>query len=397
MTENEFSILKSPLVRKLVEENLGADPARLALSLKCGREEALAVCGQVKYLQRARAKLPSYYAARCVLPPLAFEQCSSEAAAGEKDYSGGLCIDLTCGLGVDSLHLSKRFERVISVECDPLLASVARYNFELLGATNITVVNCVAEDFLTAYAGEKAALVYADPARRGGSGEKLVVAADCSPDVAALLPVMVEKAEKVLVKLSPMFDTGEVFNIFSPCVSMVETVSVSGECKELLVEFSRSAEVAVVGVTIAGGKRYSFRREEMGRRREDAVRHEDLEGRYLLIPDAGFYKNRVAVALAERYFPGVSILSENGFFVSDGVQEDFPGRVFRIERVDGYRPALLKKQFKEQGIKRINTIRRGFPYSASEICRGLGVNEGGSVDMAFAVISGKPFALLLGR
>jgi len=34
-------------------------------------------------------------------------------------------LDLTCGLGVDSAHFSKSFNRVIAVERDPVTARVA--------------------------------------------------------------------------------------------------------------------------------------------------------------------------------------------------------------------------------------------------------------------------------
>lgn len=58
---------------------------------------------QVKYLARAAQKLPSYAAAQCILPPLAFEQASSEACAAHKLLEGDTVLDLTCGLGADAL------------------------------------------------------------------------------------------------------------------------------------------------------------------------------------------------------------------------------------------------------------------------------------------------------
>ena len=108
MTEQELDILPQDSSRELIERHIGVDPARAALRL--GPHAAL-LSTQIKYLQRAKTKLPSYHRARCIIPPLAFEQASSEAAAEAKTYEGGLCIDLTCGLGVDSLMLSRRFPR----------------------------------------------------------------------------------------------------------------------------------------------------------------------------------------------------------------------------------------------------------------------------------------------
>ncbi|MBQ5718068.1 MAG: SAM-dependent methyltransferase, partial [Alistipes sp.] len=58
-------------VRRAIHENRDRDPLRIALD---GRiPEARLVATEIKYLQRARTKLPSYAEAECILPPLAFE------------------------------------------------------------------------------------------------------------------------------------------------------------------------------------------------------------------------------------------------------------------------------------------------------------------------------------
>ena len=100
MTTEDILLLDTPLLRQLTEENIGRDPNAVALDKRIAHAGLVAT--QVKYLQRARRKLPSYYEARAILPPLAFEQSSSEAAATRKSWRGDVCIDLTCGLGVDS-------------------------------------------------------------------------------------------------------------------------------------------------------------------------------------------------------------------------------------------------------------------------------------------------------
>ena len=79
MTPEQYRLLLTPEVRHTVEEQIGRDPAAIALDKRI--PHAALVATQVKYLARARTKLPSYYEARCILPPLAFEQASSEACA----------------------------------------------------------------------------------------------------------------------------------------------------------------------------------------------------------------------------------------------------------------------------------------------------------------------------
>lgn len=247
ITSNDIATLLDPKLRDYIAGHLSDDPGRVALSL---REHGALVATQIKYLQRARVKLPSYYAALCILPPLSFEQSSSEETASVKRYSGDTCLDLTCGLGVDAFYLSKRFRQVIAVERNAELSEIARINFRLLGVQNIRVVDSPAEAFLEQLRGQTQTtpdrssgtidLIYIDPARRDDQGKKVWLLEDCSPDAKALMPQLLALAPKVVVKASPLFDVDEAFRLFGDTAS-VEIVSVRGECKEVLIEVSRQA------------------------------------------------------------------------------------------------------------------------------------------------------------
>ena len=96
MTREELDILLLPEVRDAVDRHAGEDPLRIALDRRIPRAREVAT--QVKYLGRARTKLPSLWAARCIIPPRAFEQSSSEECAAAKRISSGSVLDLTCGL-----------------------------------------------------------------------------------------------------------------------------------------------------------------------------------------------------------------------------------------------------------------------------------------------------------
>ncbi|MDR2912149.1 MAG: SAM-dependent methyltransferase [Alistipes sp.] len=357
----DLDILLGDEFGRSVEENLGRDPMSIALDRRL--PHAAAVASQVKYLRRAERKLPSYYSARCVLPPVAFEQSSSEETAARKNYSGGLAIDLTCGLGVDSFWLSKRFERVIAVERDEFLAAVARENFRRLGALNIQVIRASAEEFLLdgGRAIGRADLVYADPDRRSASGKKMVRMEDCSPDIVTLLPDIQRVASRLVVKLSPLFDVDEVFRIFGrsggwgggflgggDCQTTVcvEVVSLGGECKEIIADVVMGACAEVgAGAGVGGGAEGSDARAEariravaIGLGEVEYARGDDSQAsenraavasqrtlaqeftpdeyRYLIVPDVALQKARVARRyLLER---GVWIDSDNGYGFSVG-------------------------------------------------------------------------------
>lgn len=237
---NDIQTLLRPDVREQIAVHLNDDPSKVALSL---HENSPLVATQIKYLQRARTKLPSYYAAQCILPPLSFEQSSSEESASLKHYAGHTCLDLTCGLGVDTLQFSKHFDQVVTVEQSPELCEIARINFERLRARNIRIQSGTAEQFVAdLISGQESIgpidLIYIDPARRDSQGKKVWLLEACSPDVKRLLPSLLQLSPLVVIKASPLFDIDEAFRLFGEECS-VEIISVHGECKEVLMEIHR--------------------------------------------------------------------------------------------------------------------------------------------------------------
>ena len=220
LTSEELALLLTEPVQRAIAAARGRDPLEVALDRRI--PHARLVATQVKYLARAERKLPTYAAAQCILPPLAFEQASSEACAAHKAIAGDAVLDLTCGLGVDTLFLSRRFRRVVTLERDPVLADVARENFRRLGVGNVEVVTAAAEEYLDRE-GLRFDWVYADPDRRSAEGRKQVRLEACSPNIVALKPAIDRVAGRLCVKNSPLFDVDEALRLFTPC--SVEAVS----------------------------------------------------------------------------------------------------------------------------------------------------------------------------
>ena len=228
MTREELSILLQPEVRQAIEENIDRDPLQVALDR--GIVHAREVASQLKYLQRARTKLPRLYEARAIIPQRAFEQSSSEECAAAKRMRGGRLLDLTCGLGMDAVAMADRFERVVAVERDEVLADVVRENLRRMGVENVEVVTASAEEYVSSCE-EHFDWVYADPDRRTADGKRVVRLEDCSPDMVALYPALGRITERVAIKNSPLFDIEEAFRLFGDCT--VEVLSLAGECKEV--------------------------------------------------------------------------------------------------------------------------------------------------------------------
>ena len=269
------------------------------------------------------------------LPPLAFEQASSEACAARKSCSGNTVLDLTCGLGVDALYLSKRFREVITLERDATLAAVAEKNFRRLGATNIRVINSSAEAFLASTL-DHFDWIYADPDRRSAGGRKLVRLEDCSPDIPKLLPELRRIAPNLCVKNSPLFDVGETFRLFGPC--RTEVVSLHDECKEVVV-YADGTGPLLTAVALGLGE-FSCPPAEARATPCDKP-FDPAAYRWLLIPDVALQKAR----LAPTYLQGCAdIWSPNGYGFAAEKSEDTLGRWLEIERIEPYNPKQLKRE-----------------------------------------------------
>ena len=372
ITPEEYSLLLTDEVRRAVAAARGRDPLEVALDRTV--PHARLVATQVKYLARAAQKLPSYAAAQCILPPLAFEQASSEACAAHKLLEGDTVLDLTCGLGADALFLSRRFRRVVTLERNEMLARVAAENFSRMGVANVDVVNASAEEYLRRD-GLRFDWIYADPDRRSDKGRKLVRLEDCSPDIPKLLPELRRIAPNLCVKNSPLFDVGETFRLFGPC--RTEVVSLHDECKEVVV-YADGTGPLLTAVALGLGE-FSCPPAEARATPCDKP-FDPAAYRWLLIPDVALQKAR----LTPTYLQGrADIWNPNGYGFAAEKSEDTLGRWLEIERIEPYNPKQLKRELSGS---RLTILKQDFPLTAAEIAARLGIREGGERRIAFTKI-----------
>ena len=368
----ELEILLSEEVQRAIDRNIERNPVEVALDRSV--PHAGCVATQIKRLQRAKSKLPSYYTARAILPPLAYEQSSSEGAALRKPLQGSTALDLTCGLGVDTFALSHHFERVVSLERNEVVASVARENLRRLGVTNVEVRNQSAEEFV-AECGDHFDWCFVDPDRRGAKGEKLVRMEDCSPNVVEMMPSLRRLADKICIKCSPLFDVDEAFRLFGDC--RVETVSLGGEAKEVNIYLDGSAP-QFRAVAIGVGE-VSCSGEERNGAAWSAQPNNFSHYRYVTLPDVALQHSRM-VAWA---FEGkADVWSNNGVALSTEKPEGVLGRIFEIEAIYEVDSAF-KRVMKG---RKAEIYRRDFPLSNTEICKRYRCSEGGKERWCFTRI-----------
>ncbi len=232
--------------RRYVAAHLHDDPAHLALQAR--RHPGLPVpelVRQIQARQKARLKLPAWADnTDLIFPPaLSVEQASSARTAAFKAglVSGQRLADLTGGFGADSAAFAARVAQVDYVERNPALAEVVRYNFGQLGLDNVTVHAADAVAFLRSTP-QHYDWLYLDPARRDMAARKIFLLRDCEPDVVKLLPLLLHKADKILLKTSPMLDIEHAVQGLAH-VRRLWVIAVDNEVKEVLYELGQEPAI----------------------------------------------------------------------------------------------------------------------------------------------------------
>ncbi len=370
---------------------------------------------QIQGRQTARRKLPSWAAVEGVLypPRLSMEQCSSEATARYKasivsrQPDNRTLVDLTGGFGVDIAFMSQCFNTAVYVERNEELCALAAHNMPLLTATPVTTVCSDGMDHLLGM--DRCSLLFLDPARRNDSGGRTYALADCTPNVVPVVDRLLDKADNVLLKLSPMLDWRKaVADVGREHVAEVHIVAVDNECKELLLVLRRPAQpmrffcadINSVSGTVttfavpstpqteadASLRPYCLLSPDTGKRR--------FLSEYLYEPNAAIMKAGCFQALSHAF--DVAPLAHNShLFVSDSRMEDFPGRRFIIDAVTSMNKAELKQAL--AGIKRANITVRNFPMSAEELRKRLKLADGGDDYIFATTLSDGSRCLLLCR
>lgn len=346
---------------------------------------------QIEGWQLARKKLQTWADTDDLwFPPrISMEQCSSELTAKYKRqlaerllplHERAQMIDLTGGFGVDFSFLAPAFQHSTYVERQPHLCEIASHNFSLLGLRDSHIVNGDGMDFLCE-SSSSYNLIYIDPARRDDEGRKVVRLEDCTPNVNEYLDLLLKRGQVVMIKLSPMLDIYSAVRSLKH-VREVHVVSVSGECKELLLVLGHSevSDIAFHCVNL-GTQDAPFVCMEQENVPATLLEEPDtLTGGYLFEPNASILKAGVQDALCPVF--GVSKLHpcSHLFFCHQSIA-DFPGRGFRIIGWSDFSKKGLKTLLADT--QKANLTIRNFPTSVAALRKQLKLKEGGD-DYLFA-------------
>ena len=347
-------------VQEYIQKHLHADVHTIAMAkspfpLVSGQE----LSAQIAAKKKSAKKLPSWFNTTGILYPslLSIEQCSSETTAA---YKAGLAkginlIDLTGGFGVDSYYFSKTNASVTHCEINEDLSAIAACNAPLLKQQN---TDFVAGDGLAFIKNNEThyGTVYIDPARRSGSG-KVFMLKDCTPDVTTNMDLLLDRAERILIKTAPLLDITAGMKELNH-VAEIHIVSVKNECKELIwvVEPGHARKTKIVCSTLnAEQKQFSFFIGEEGTATTGGT---VTPGTYLYEPDVALLKSGAFNLIADRY-KLQKFHSQTQLYISSEIHTEFPGRIFKIEEL--LSSATLKK---DKGLKG-SVIVRNYPDKAA--------------------------------
>lgn len=389
ITQEEFEYLLSNEAQALIKKHINSEPTLLAL-----KGVSTAVCKQIKYLQKAKHKLPEHYASFCIIPPLSYEQSSSSISSSSRKEQGNTFCDLTCGLGMDSFHLSKHFTKGVTLERDSLIASIAQENFKRLGADNIKVINTDSEQFITNYSGEPFDLIYVDPARRDNT-QKVFLLEDCTPNILEILPRLKEISRKIIIKLSPRYDHSEALRVFGE-KAIVKAVSIGDECKELIIEIDSCSEpLHNMEIDIfnkkGDNKHFTFNNLELTNNTSTPL--EELNTyTHISIADVALRKMRCTDAYFNKYHAEQKPYHSGGLALwTSTPPSDVAAKTFSIKKIMEYKP----KEFKKQKIKNATLLTHNFPYSPTQIMKDLNIKNSGKEKLLFTTIESNNYIIFI--
>ncbi len=396
--------------RRFILEHRMEDVRQLALKGGKGADIDMPMAlQQIAGWQTARKKLPAWAEVEDIIypPHLNMEQCSSEETAKYKaklstlNFQLSTFADLTGGFGVDFSFMSRAFEHRIYVERNPELCEIARHNFQCLGLET-EVVCAEAEDYLKEMA--PVDVVYLDPARRDQQGCRTYGIADCSPNVIELLPLLRQKAQCIILKLSPMLDWRKAVSDLEN-VHEVHIVSVGNECKELLLVLKNKPSEGLLLVCVNDGREFSLLLKEgtfysqdgneLFPRWECFIPKEGIfAGNYLFEPNASIMKAGCFGEVAQVF--GVQQLSANShLFVASSDVKIFPGRRFQVETTCSMNKRELQSALKD--VKQANIAVRNFPLTAEMLRKKLKLKDGGDMFIFGTTLSDGTYQLFICR
>lgn len=378
LTPEEVRLLNTEAARAALTDHLSDDPDRFAL-VNAGRDDipVRAIAEQIACRRKAAAKLPFLAGTEFLYDSLGLQQCSGEAAARYRAtlLGGNRLLDLTGGLGIDTLFLSRRFAEVHYCERDPSLLALFEANRRTLGIDNVVVHRGDGVEALSRFPEKYFDWVYADPSRRDDHGRHVVLQR-CAPNIIDAMSVLATRARRLCIKASPLLEPSALAGDL-PGIEWARFISAGGECRELVLligtDGQRHAMRTAAVILDSDGRAVFEVTDDRSAQRCEAA---DAIGLLVYDPDPAITRAGLWRQLGARL--GLRTINRTtGLLTGEDNSPGFPGRVFAVNAVLVWRRAAVRRYLQEHGLAHATVSCRDFPVRADELRVMLGLGEGG--------------------
>lgn len=381
------------VIQQFINNNIEADPVSLLLKRTSFENATLKeVVAQIEAKKKCKKKLPTWYSTANIYYPnkLNIEQTSSEVTARYKSeiISGNSLIDLSGGFGVDCFYFSKVFKSVTHCEINKELSNIAKHNFNVLEATNITTFNVDGLEHLVS-SGIKYDCIYIDPSRRHDIKGKVFYLNDCIPNVPKHLDVLFKFSNNILIKTSPMLDINIGISELK-YVKEIHIVAVNNEVKEVLfvLAYGFTGALAMKTINFQNDtvQKFNFDLEQ----EKNAIIKTSQVLDYLYEPNASILKSGGFKIISQKL--GIDKLHKHSHLYTTATLKEFPGRSFRVKQQIPYNKKKVLPLIKG---KKMNVTTRNFPESVAQLKKKFGFKDGGPEYVFFTTNASNEKVVLL--
>lgn len=334
------------------------------------------IAQQLKGLLVSKHKFPTFYSTENIYypPSVNLEQASSEATANYKAslVSGKSLIDLTAGLGIDTMAFSKRFEKVYHIEQNEELSQIVKHNSSIL-APNLETYTGTFQHFFEENPTIKFDVIYLDPARRNSSGRKFILE-DLEPNILEWIPVFFQKSEKIMIKLSPLLDISSTLLQIKE-ISEIHIVALKNEVKDFLLILDKnntSQNPYIKAVNLESNQsEFSFHFEN----EQNTDAKYGVVSNYIYEPNVAILKTGAFKLLTQK-FDLLKLHQNTHLYTSDVIIDNFPGKIYKVdEQIKNPKKEILK-------IK-ANVLVKNFNQPIDVVKKKFKITDGGEITLIF--------------
>ncbi|PCJ66077.1 MAG: hypothetical protein COA58_08360 [Bacteroidetes bacterium] len=368
-----IDVLESKEAVSFIRAHINDNVSKLSLRFSGNVNFNITVCLQLMSLyKKVQKKIPFFYDNLLALDQRSYEQCTSSEVAKYKSsfISGSSILDITGGLGIDSIFLANGFSDTTVVERNKELHDLACYNVKKLGFTTIHRVHGNGLDYLNDYYD----WIYIDPDRRKES-KRNVVLENLEPNILELIPKLRKACNFTYLKLSPLYDLSEVWRCFED-VKEIHIVAEKGEIKEVgvLLDFKNKwLNPSIILKEVTTNFLEVISRSNCDSKLLEYYDSDDT--RNVLIPTALIAKSR-----SEKYFlRAINVKKHYAFNLYFSNEDEVKGfRSFRIlERTTNLSVKRIKEILRVKGISQVNLVVKGLRDNPEIWHKKLKTRDGG--------------------